>query len=159
MAHTNSYDLIYNWFDHLKSKGNYITGYMIMPNKVHALIGFRNTGQSINTVVGNGKRFIAYEIIKRRKKQGEATLLHQLHLSVDQKIWKEIKSMRYGKIHLIGKNAEQIIICNRNLITCMITLVKGNGALPLRRWSMSIVPQSIISQDHKEVAKCLIFAN
>ena len=58
MAHTNSYDLIYNWFCHLKSKGNYITGYMIMPNQVHALIGFRNTGQSINTVVGNGKRFI-----------------------------------------------------------------------------------------------------
>jgi REP element-mobilizing transposase RayT len=63
---TKSYDLIYNWFDHLKSKGHYVTGYVIMPNHVHALIGFRNTGQSINTV-GNGKRFIAYEIINRLK--------------------------------------------------------------------------------------------
>ncbi|MGH2553046.1 MAG: transposase, partial [Chitinophagaceae bacterium] len=40
---TNSYDLIYKWFDHLKSKGHYITGYVIMPNHVHALIAFRNT--------------------------------------------------------------------------------------------------------------------
>ena len=35
-----------------------------MPNHLHALIAFRNTGQSINTIVGNGKRFMAYEIIR-----------------------------------------------------------------------------------------------
>jgi hypothetical protein len=29
-----------------------------MPDHIHALIAFRNTGQSINTIVGNGKRFI-----------------------------------------------------------------------------------------------------
>jgi REP element-mobilizing transposase RayT len=85
IAQTNSYDLLYNWFDHLKSKGHYIAGYVIMPNHVHALIGFRNTGQSINTIVGNGKRFIAYEIINRLKQQKEDTLLHQLHLSVEAK--------------------------------------------------------------------------
>jgi REP element-mobilizing transposase RayT len=65
LAKTNSYDLVYNWFDHLKSKGHYINGFVLMPNHVHALIAFRNTGQSINTIVGNGKRFIAYEIINR----------------------------------------------------------------------------------------------
>ena len=80
IAQTNSYDLVYNWFDHLKSKGHYITGYVIMPNHVHALIGFRNTGQRINTIVGNGKRFIAYEIINRLRQQKEDKLLHQLHL-------------------------------------------------------------------------------
>jgi REP element-mobilizing transposase RayT len=46
-------------FDHLKSKGHYLTGYVIMPNHVHALIGFRRNDQSINTIIGNGKRFIA----------------------------------------------------------------------------------------------------
>lgn len=85
IAQTNSYDLIYNWFDHLKSKGHYITGFVIMPNHVHALIAFRNTDQSINTIVGNGKRFIAYEIINRLKDQQEDKLLHHLHLSVDAK--------------------------------------------------------------------------
>lgn len=65
IEHTNSYDLVYNWFDHLKSKGHYIIGYVIMPNHIHALIAFRNTGKSINTIIGNGKRFMAYEIVKR----------------------------------------------------------------------------------------------
>ncbi len=82
---TNGYDLVYNWFDHLKDKGHYINGYVIMPNHFHALIAFRNTGQSINTIVGNGKRFIAYEIISRLEAQGETKLLHQLNLSVEAK--------------------------------------------------------------------------
>lgn len=68
---TRGYDLVYNWFDHLKSKGHFIKGYVIMPNHLHALIVFRNAGQSINTIVGTGKRFIAYEIINRLKQQGE----------------------------------------------------------------------------------------
>ena len=76
---------MYNWFDHLKEKGHYINGYVIMPNHLHALIAFRNTGQPINTIIGNGKRFIAYEIIKRLEQQGETKLLHQLNLSVEAK--------------------------------------------------------------------------
>ena len=82
---TNGYDLVYNWFDHLKGKGHYVNGYVIMPNHLHALIAFRNTGQSINTIVGNGKRFMAYEIIKRLEEKGETKLLHQLNLSVEAK--------------------------------------------------------------------------
>ena len=82
---TKSYDAVYSWFDHLKGKGHFITGYVIMPNHIHALIAFRNTGQAINTIIGNGKRFIAYEIVKRLKEQQEDKLLHQLHLSVEAK--------------------------------------------------------------------------
>jgi REP element-mobilizing transposase RayT len=82
---TNGYDAVYNWFDHLKSKGHYIAGYTIMPNHIHVLIAFRNTGQNINTIVGNGKRFIAYEIIRRLEQQHEQALLRQLQLSVKTK--------------------------------------------------------------------------
>jgi REP element-mobilizing transposase RayT len=74
----NGYDIIYKWFDHLKSKGHFINGYVIMPNHVHALISFINTTQSINTIIGNGKRFMAYEIINRLEKNNETTLLEQL---------------------------------------------------------------------------------
>ncbi len=45
-----------------------------MPNQVHALIGFQNTGKSINKIVGNGKRFIAYEIINRLQTQNAYTV-------------------------------------------------------------------------------------
>lgn len=64
---TGGYDLVCNWFNHLKIKGHYIAGYVIMPNHIHVLIAFSNTGKSINTIIGNGKRFIAYEIINRVK--------------------------------------------------------------------------------------------
>lgn len=81
----NGYDIVYHWFDHLKSKGHFINGYVIMPNHVHALISFVNTGQSINTIIGNGKRFMAYEIIERLKQQGETELLCLLSSTVESK--------------------------------------------------------------------------
>ena len=43
----NSYNVVYKWFDDLKSKGHYGIGYVIMPNHLHALIAFRNTGESV----------------------------------------------------------------------------------------------------------------
>ena len=58
----NAYDVVYNWFNHLKQQGHYIIGYIIMPSQVHAIIAFSNTGKSINSIVSNGKRFIAYDL-------------------------------------------------------------------------------------------------
>ena len=104
--------MVYKWFDHLKDKGHYITGYVIMPNHFHALIAFRNTGQSINTMVGNGKRFMAYEIVKRLEQLNENQLLRRLNLSVEAKErvrnkkhevweasfdWKECRSHKFMK--------------------------------------------------------------
>jgi REP element-mobilizing transposase RayT len=108
IAQTNSYDLVYNWFDHLKANGHYITGHVIMPNHVHALIGFRNTNQSINTIVGNGKRFIAYEIIKRLKYQNEDKLLHRLHISV------EAKDLERNKKHEVWEDSFDWKECRTN---------------------------------------------
>ena len=65
---TNSYDAIYNWFNVLKQNGHYIIGYIIMTNHVHVIIAFHNTDKTINGVIGNGKRFIAYDIMKRLQK-------------------------------------------------------------------------------------------
>jgi REP element-mobilizing transposase RayT len=59
---TNGYDLVYKWFDYLKSKGHFVCGYVIMPNHIHVLLGIRVSEQPINTIVSNGKRFMAYEL-------------------------------------------------------------------------------------------------
>jgi REP element-mobilizing transposase RayT len=75
---TNGYDAVYKWFDYLKQQGHYIAGYVIMPNHVHAVIAFGNTGKSINTIVGNGKRFMAYELVKLLKEQNCNDILVQL---------------------------------------------------------------------------------
>lgn len=77
----------------MKSKGHYIIGYVIMPNHVHALIGFSNSKTSINTIVGNGKRFMAYEIVKRLTEQNENDLLEKLSLDVSK------RDEKRGKLH------------------------------------------------------------
>lgn len=64
---TNSYDVVYKWFEFLKSKNMHITSYVIMPNHVHVLLYFPLDGFQLNKLIGNGKRFIAYEITKRLK--------------------------------------------------------------------------------------------
>jgi REP element-mobilizing transposase RayT len=87
----NGYELIYNWFNYLKKKGHFINGYVIMPNHIHVLITFVNTSQSINSIVGNGKRFIAYEILNRLEVFKQDILLKQLSKQVSEKNLKRKK--------------------------------------------------------------------
>lgn len=72
---TNGYDAVYKWFDFLKMKGHCIAGYVIMPNHVHVIIGFRKSQTSINTIITNGKRFMAYELINKLEALGETEIL------------------------------------------------------------------------------------
>ena len=81
----NGYDIVYNWFDYLKEQGHILNGYVIMPNHVHAIISFIDTEKSINTIIGNGKRFMAYEIVKRLKENNEEELLTLLSNDVEAK--------------------------------------------------------------------------
>ncbi len=68
----NGYDLVYSWFDYLKVKDEAdILSYVIMPNHFHAIIHLRNEERNLNKLVANGKRFMAYEIIKRLQLQSE----------------------------------------------------------------------------------------
>lgn len=95
---TSGYDIIYKWFDYLKSKCHEIIGYVIMPacpvgrpNHVHALIAFRRSSTSVNMQVGNGKRFMVYEIVKRLQAVGANELLNKLKNGVDQRDQKRNK--------------------------------------------------------------------
>ena len=99
----NAYS-VYNWFNHLKQEGHYIIGYVIMPSHVHAIIAFSNTGKSINSIVSNGKRFIAYDLVKRLQQQNNSLILGELSSNLNKT---EISCTMFLKHHLIGKNAEQ----------------------------------------------------
>ena len=101
---TNSYDLVYNWFDYLKKQNHRIAGYVIMPNHIHMLIDFATSAKKINTIIGDGKRFMAYEIINRLEKAGETGILQQLEKAVSSKdkingkkheVWKESFYWKY----------------------------------------------------------------
>ena len=49
------------------------------------LLHYANTKQSLNTIIGNGKRFIGYDIVKRLEEKGEEVLLNQMKEAVIDK--------------------------------------------------------------------------
>ena len=91
----NAYDVVYNWFNNLQTQSHYIIGYVIMSSHVHAIIAFSNTGKSINTIISNGKRFIAYDLIKRLQQQNSSLILSELSSSLNNTEKKE------GKLHSV----------------------------------------------------------
>jgi REP element-mobilizing transposase RayT len=97
---SNGYDAVYAWFDYLKSKGHFVVGYVIMPNHVHAVLAFRHTrGEPINRIIGTGKRFMAYFIVKRLKEAGQFDLLDHLARLV------RFRERRKGKQHEIFESS------------------------------------------------------
>ena len=62
-----------------------------MPSHVHAIIAFSNTGKSINAIVSNGKRFIAYDLVKRLKEKNSALILKELNNDLNNTEKKEAK--------------------------------------------------------------------
>jgi len=86
---------VYNWFNYLQQSGHYVVGYVIMPNHVHTVIAFRNTGKSINSIISNGKRFMAYEIIERLKQTEDYNTLKTLEAHVT------VSERKQGKLHVV----------------------------------------------------------
>jgi len=66
-----------------------------MPSHVHAIIAFGNTGKTINNIVSNGKRFIAYDLVNRLQKQNSNLILTELTVSLNNTDRKE------GKLHKV----------------------------------------------------------
>jgi REP element-mobilizing transposase RayT len=76
---SNTYDNVYNWFKVLQEKyrGN-VVAFVIMPNHLHVIIYFKEAGFDLNKIISNGKRFMAYEIIKRLEMNQATNLLNVL---------------------------------------------------------------------------------
>ena len=102
---TNGYDLVYNFFDVLKQNSNDVLGYVIMPNHVHLLLHYTNTKQSLNTIIGNGKRFIGYDIVKGLQQKNETILLNQMNEAVID------KGRRRNKKHKVWQGTFDVKQC------------------------------------------------
>jgi hypothetical protein len=79
----NGCDLVYNGLDILLAKGHATTSYVIMPNYLHLLLHYSGGTQSLNTIVGNGKWFMSYDIVKKLEQQNQWILLNRLQLAVE----------------------------------------------------------------------------
>ena len=119
---TDGYDLVYKWFDHLKERGHYIIGYQIMPNHVHAIIAFRNSGKDINKIIGNGKRFIAYGIVERLQEGSHQDILAQLQAGVKN------TDRKRGKKHEVWEDSFDWKECFSNKMICdKLDYMHGNS--------------------------------
>jgi REP element-mobilizing transposase RayT len=130
---TNSYDLVYKWFDYLKTKGHLVTGYVIMPNHLHVLIYFSKTEKSINKIIGDGKRFMAYEIVKRLQEKEKAEILTMLQTAVEN------KDRQRGKKHEVWEDSFDSKICRtEKFINQKLAYIHSN---PCRgKWSLAKTP-------------------
>lgn len=102
---TRSYDLVYKWFDHLGDKGHKVVGYVIMPNHIHALIAINSNDKSLNTIIGNAKRFLAYGIVERLKKNKDDDILLRLSEAVSA------SDKSKGKLHEVFEPSFDSKIC------------------------------------------------
>ena len=110
---TRAYDLVYNWFAVLKEKYNAdVVAYVIMPNHLHAIVHFHKEGFNLNTIVANGKRFMAYEIINRLEIAANRVLLNQLKNKVSD------RDKKKGQLHKVFKDSfdAKAIYCHKFLM-------------------------------------------
>jgi len=75
---TDLYQEIYKWFSFLIGKGHQICGFVIMPNHLHLLIYITKGQGTINSILSNGKKFLAYEVVRRLEVIGTSDILEIL---------------------------------------------------------------------------------
>jgi REP element-mobilizing transposase RayT len=132
----NGYDIVYNWFDYLKKQNHYINGFVIMPNHLHAIISFRES-ENINITIGNGKRFMAYEIVKRLKQNNEVDLLNLLNNSVEKKRKAKNKQHEIWNLSFDWKHCS-----TRDFIEQKLIYIHNNPCS--KKWNLSAHPSQYI---------------
>ncbi|MEO6693783.1 MAG: hypothetical protein ABIY50_13065 [Ignavibacteria bacterium] len=73
-----------------------------MPNHLHKVVYTKNEVDTINDIIGETKRFLAYEIVKRLKKLGRNDLLKLMHESVNK------RDALKGQIHNVFQPSSDI---------------------------------------------------
>ncbi len=97
---TNTYNMVYKWFGILKNEYNAdVVAYVIMPNHLHVILHFHNENFDLNRIIGNGKGFIAYEIVNKLENAGNKTMLDRLQCLLTE------REKNKGQLHKIFKDS------------------------------------------------------
>ena len=131
----NAYDEVYKWFTILQKHENDIAGFVIMPNHVHVLVYVKNEQQNINTLLANGKRFMAYAIIKRLEQMGDAGTLAILEKAVTD------TERNRNKKHRVFEISSDIKACyTEKFIAQKLNYIHYN---PLQeKWKLAVFPEA-----------------
>ncbi len=92
-----------------------------MPNHIHCILFFPTDQYDLSKIVANGKRFIAYEIIKRLKKKQSHKVLMQLQEGLSLK---QLEKGQHHKVFEESFNAKPIY--HRHFLIQKITYMHLN---------------------------------
>jgi REP element-mobilizing transposase RayT len=150
---TNFYNYIYNWFDILKSNGIKTVSYVIMPNHIHSIVFFPEKvssksckkdktdfkNKSINQIIGTGKRFMAYEIVRRLEINQENEILKILRDGVNEleKRRRKIHQVFQTSFDLKSITSEKFLIQKINYIHVNPIAKKWNLVEDFREYKYS----------------------
>lgn len=126
---SNGFNVVYNFFTALSRQHHTVLASVIMPNHLHLLLHYSG-GKSLNTVIGNGKRFMAYEIVTLLKKKGEEAFLKKLQAEV------KARDRNRGKKHEVWIDGFDVKECRtEKFILQKLIYIHEN---PVRgRWKLS----------------------
>lgn len=126
----DGYNACYNFFTAMKLAGHTVTGYVLMPNHLHFLVHYLPEAKSLNTIIGNGKRFIAYHIVDVLKKYGKRAVLHQLSEGVS------LYESRRGKLHELWQPSFDVKQCRtEKFLLQKLNYMHDNPISP--RWNLA----------------------
>ncbi len=118
---TDLYDFIYSWFKRVNKVGIKILGYVIMPNHLHLIIYYPKVEKNLNQEIGEAKRFMAYEIIKRLRKNHDHKMLFLLDDNVSD------KERQNGQKHRVFMHSfDAKIIESKSLIEQKLNYIHAN---------------------------------
>lgn len=126
---TACHDHIYTWMHLAHNKGFRILGYVIMPNHVHLLI-HAPEGAGINALLGNAKRFLAYEIVTRLKAADRSGTLLRLRTAVRK------GDAARGQLHRVFETSSDIREClDRRMLEQKLDYIHANPVSG--KWSLA----------------------
>ncbi len=123
------YNHIYEWFEYLNKKDIKTIGFVIMPNHLHVLLYLPGIELNINKIIGNCKRFMAYEVVKRLAEMNMHELLNYLADSVQE------SDIAKGKKHNVFEPSfEAKIIVSQKFMVQKLNYIHQN---PVRgKWKL-----------------------
>ena len=119
---SNSYKYIDRWFQYLNENLCKILGFVIMPNHFHGIFYVESKCKyTLNTIVSNGKRFWAYEMVRNLEEKNQYGLLEYLSNSTSK------KEKTKGKKHQLFRPSFDSKICyNKNILEQKLDYIHHN---------------------------------
>jgi len=100
------HDYLPGWIKQINKRGILNCGYVFMPNHIHLLVFVKKRSKGLNHVMGEAKRFLAYEIVSRLKQKGQTELLKVLAKGVQENERKKGKKHQVFRLSFDAKQIE-----------------------------------------------------